>query len=193
MVHDTVCGICKDNKCFVELDLMPVGMIIPYAGQSAPDNWLICQGQAVSRVTYKELFSVIGTSYGAGDGTLTFNVPDLRGKFALGASDKYALGSKGGEESVTLSINEMPSHNHGGEVGEAGSHQHNYAKPQKDYNWDQTFESGASNHYPYTDVTSTTEAAGNHKHSITSQGGGKAHNNMPPYVGINYLIYAGSA
>ena len=61
------------------------GMIFAYAGASAPTGFLLCDGSAVSRTTYAGLFSLIGTTYGAGDGSTTFNVPDLRGRFAIGA------------------------------------------------------------------------------------------------------------
>jgi microcystin-dependent protein len=61
------------------------GMIFPYAGATAPTGFLLCDGAAVSRTTYADLFALIGTTYGAGDGSTTFNVPDLRGRFAIGA------------------------------------------------------------------------------------------------------------
>ena len=62
----------------------PVGTISAFGGSTAPDGWLLCQGQALSRTEYASLFSVIGTSFGSGDGSTTFNIPDLRGKFAEG-------------------------------------------------------------------------------------------------------------
>ena len=64
--------------------VMPVGCVIPFAGAAAPTGWLLCQGQAVSRTTYAQLFSVIGTTYGSGDGSTTFNLPDMRGRVAVG-------------------------------------------------------------------------------------------------------------
>ena len=63
----------------------PVGVINPYGGATAPDGWLLCHGQALSRTEYADLFAVIGTSFGSGDGSTTFNVPDLRGEFLRGA------------------------------------------------------------------------------------------------------------
>ena len=62
----------------------PVGTISAFGGSTAPDGWLLCQGQALSRTEYASLFSVIGTSFGSGDGSTTFNIPDLRGTFAEG-------------------------------------------------------------------------------------------------------------
>lgn len=63
---------------------MASGIVLPFAGATAPTGWLLCQGQAVSRTTYAALFAVIGATYGAGDGTTTFNVPDMRGEFPRG-------------------------------------------------------------------------------------------------------------
>ena len=67
--------------------IMPTGVMVDYAGATAPAGWLLCYGQPVSRVTYAALFAAIGTTYGAGDGSTTFNVPDLRGAVAAGASN----------------------------------------------------------------------------------------------------------
>ena len=63
----------------------PIGTINAYGGATAPDGWMLCQGQAISRTDYADLFAVIGTSFGSGDGSTTFNVPDLRGEFLRGA------------------------------------------------------------------------------------------------------------
>ena len=63
----------------------PIGTILPFGGTSAPNGFFLCQGQALSRTEYKELFGVIGTSFGSGDGSTTFNIPDLRGEFLRGA------------------------------------------------------------------------------------------------------------
>ncbi len=71
----------------------PIGTILPYGGASAPSGWFLCQGQAVSRTTYSELFAVIGTAFGAGDGSTTFNLPDTRGKTTMGVETGHALGA----------------------------------------------------------------------------------------------------
>jgi microcystin-dependent protein len=63
---------------------LPTGVVVPFAGATAPDGYLLCYGQAVSRSTYSDLFAAIGTTYSAGDGGTTFNVPDLRGRVAAG-------------------------------------------------------------------------------------------------------------
>ena len=71
----------------------PIGSILPYGGAIAPSGWFICQGQAISRTTYAELFAVIGTTFGSGNGSTTFNLPDLRNKAVMGAGTNGALGA----------------------------------------------------------------------------------------------------
>lgn len=90
----------------------PAGIIMPFAGTVAPENYLFCDGSAVSRTTYATLFGVIGTTFGAGDGSSTFNLPDLSGRVPLGVSQSHALGTTGGSETVTLTEQELPAHVH---------------------------------------------------------------------------------
>lgn len=90
----------------------PAGIIFPYAGSTAPEGYLMCDGSAVSRSTYAALFAAIGTTYGAGDGSTTFNIPDLTGRVVIGVSGTHALGTTGGEESHTLLEAELPVHHH---------------------------------------------------------------------------------
>jgi microcystin-dependent protein len=88
------------------------GLIEPFAGSTVPTGYLLCDGAAVSRTTYATLFAVIGTTFGAGDGSTTFNLPDLGGRVPLGASSTHLLGSSGGSETVTLTEQELPAHVH---------------------------------------------------------------------------------
>lgn len=85
---------------------VPTGTIFIYGGSVAPDGWLVCDGSAISRSTYAELFSVIGTYYGIGDGSTTFNLPDMRDRFAQGASTSNPIGTKleAGIPNITASI-----------------------------------------------------------------------------------------
>lgn len=97
----------------------PAGVVMPFAGSTSPDGWLLCYGQAISRTDYATLFSVLGTTYGTGDGSTTFNLPDMRGRIAAGKDDMggsaanrltsggsgitgTTLGNAGGAETVTL-------------------------------------------------------------------------------------------
>jgi microcystin-dependent protein len=99
--------------------LTPIGSIQIWAGASLPsDGWLVANGQAVSRTTYATLFLRIGTVYGSGDGTTTFNLPDLQGRFPRGIDATTPLGQKGGTDSITLSEAQVPSKTHYHGIGE---------------------------------------------------------------------------
>lgn len=74
----------------------PLGTILPFGGTSAPAGWMLCQGQALSRTTYAKLFAIIGTAFGTGDGSTTFNIPDLRGEFLRGAGTNSHSGQGSG-------------------------------------------------------------------------------------------------
>lgn len=74
----------------------PIGAIMPYGGATAPSGWLLCQGQAISRTNYSDLFNAIGTAFGTGDGSTTFNIPDLRGEFLRGAGTNSHTNQGGG-------------------------------------------------------------------------------------------------
>lgn len=87
-----------DPDYFIMSDSVPIGAIQAFGGETAPEGWLICDGSVVSRETYSDLFKVIGTTYGSGDGSTTFNLPDLSGNVAIGASNNYVLGDVGGTE-----------------------------------------------------------------------------------------------
>lgn len=131
---------------------------------TAPSGWLICDGSAVSRTTYSGLFAAIGTTYGGGNGSTTFNLPDLRGRFALGVSSGHALATKGGAETVTLTEQQIPGHNH--------------TMPY--------FIGGSS--YTQRGVTYPSSSEKTSTCTTSSTGGGQAHNNMPPYLSLNYII-----
>jgi microcystin-dependent protein len=156
--------------------LMPTGSVLPYAGSSAPTGYFLCDGSAKSRTTESALFAIIGTTYGAGDGSTTFSLPDLRGRVIAGQDDMGGtsanrltgqtggldgdiLGASGGAETHTLSISEMPAHTHS--VPASGS------LPRGD----SSFEAA-------TDDTGTSG----------STGGGIAHNNVQPTIILNYII-----
>lgn len=103
--------------------IIPSGLILPYGGSAAPSGWLICDGSAVSRATYANLYAAIGTSYGVGDGSTTFNLPDLRGRSPVGKgthADVDTLGESDGVAEAsrtpkhTLTTAEIPAHAHSG-------------------------------------------------------------------------------
>lgn len=163
------------------------GQVVAYAGSSAPTGWLLCYGQAVSRTTYADLFAIVGTSYGAGDGSTTFNVPDLRGRVAAGKDDMggsaasrlttgtgnfgsaTTLGNTGGAQSVTLTSSEsgLPAHNHTISVGTASN----------------TATTGAA-----TRVNAISSGAGTNTSTVTAANASAAHTNVQPTIILNYII-----
>lgn len=143
----------------------PVGVITAYAGDTAPSGWLLCDGSAVSRTTYANLFSVLGTKCGAGDGSTTFNLPNIKGRSLVGVdpddTDFNVVGKTGGEKTHTLTYDEMPSHSHGVTVGYTGS--------------------GGAHFY-------FTNNSGDGYLETQNAGNGQAHNNLQPYIVLNYII-----
>lgn len=143
------------------------GIISMYGGASAPSGYLLCDGSAVSRSTYSDLYTAIGTTYGTGDGSTTFNVPNLKGKVPVGYNSADAsfdaLGETGGTKTHTLQVSEMPSHSHSVVANTAGAHGSN-----------QLAYGGADAYIEY--------------YNSSYVGGGGAHNNLQPYIVLNYII-----
>jgi microcystin-dependent protein len=97
--------------------LIPTGTVMAYAGSTAPDGWLLCNGAAVSRTTYANLWALVSSTYGGGNGTSTFNVPDMRSRMPIGAGSGTGLTSRtlaatGGAETVTIASGNLPTHQH---------------------------------------------------------------------------------
>lgn len=107
------------------ISTVPTGTLGEFAAGTAPNGWLACDGSPVSRSTYSNLFAVIGTTWGVGDGTTTFNLPDLTNSFTRGSGTE-AVGGTGGAASVALTTAQLPAHNHG--VGDPG-HTHVVTDP----------------------------------------------------------------
>ena len=159
----------------------PTASITAFAGGSAPTGWLFCNGQEISRSTYSDLFDLIGVTVGGGDGSTTFNVPDLRDRFALGArtigsSDTERvsnydtdLGDAGGADDHQLTVNEMPSHKHELSVR----------------------RTDGSQDADTTSVEGRDSASGPEQisdNAMRDTGGDQPHNNMPPFLALNYII-----
>jgi len=123
---------------------MPVGVVVPFAGSTSPAGWQLCYGQAISRTTYAGLFSTIGTTYGSGDGSTTFNVPDMRGRAVAGLDNMggtaasrltatvltaaNTLGATGGTETHTLTTAQLASHNHTQDSHNHTQNSHNHTQ-----------------------------------------------------------------
>ena len=182
------------NENFDKLDSASsaTGTVQMYAGSTAPNGWLICNGQTVSRTTYAALFAVIGTTYGAGDGSTTFNVPNLVNKTVRGAE---TVGSTGGADTVALGTENLPVHTHGGgslTAASAGGHSHSVAKRNATI-------SGSVNAVEINSGLGTQSAVGGcvyssgaHTHTISgetdSTGSGSAVDITNPYVMLHYII-----
>jgi microcystin-dependent protein len=116
------------TKGYVDLG-SPAGIISPFGGTTAPSGWLACNGAAVSRVDYATLFAAIGTTWGAGDGSVTFNVPDLRGTFLRGTGTNGTYGTAVGQAVGTYAADTYLNHSHTATSTDSG-HTHAYNKPQ---------------------------------------------------------------
>jgi microcystin-dependent protein len=151
----------------------------------APIGWLQANGVAVSRATYAALFAAIGVTFGSGDGSTTFNLPNRTGRAEVGVdasafvlTGATAVGSMLGEATHQLIVSEMPSHNHTGVTGnDTPDHTHSFNGVTGSH---ATAVTGATQAYDSTSVQSTGGASTRHAHSIPSQGGDGAHNNVQP-------------
>lgn len=167
----------------------PTGTVNAFAGSTAPSGYLFCDGTAVSRSTFALLFAVIGTTYGIGDGSSTFNVPDLRGRTIIGTGTgsgltTRTLAARAGAESHTLTTSEMPVHNHG--ISDPG-HSHSQNTTNDDFNNSggnpPGFSADGAGSRTWSNINSSTTGI-----SINNNGGGGAHNLMNPFMALNYII-----
>lgn len=161
----------------------PTGLIIIWAATTAPQGWLLCNGAAVSRTLYVNLFNIISTTYGSGDGSSTFNVPDLRAKLAIGKSGANSLGqtSKGvtADASPANTNNISLDHSHSGNTGGSSSdHSHNQFYNKNNGAWSGGI---SANHYH---GFTTGGVSVNHTHGLQS------HTHTMPDIVINYIIKA---
>lgn len=168
----------------------PTGSLLMYAATTAPTGWLLCDASTVSRTTYSVLFGVIGTTYGAGDGSTTFTLPDFRGRSPVGSGTGTATGATamtlgstptsgaGGEQTHILTTAEMPSHTH-----TQDAHTHSSSSGGKFL----TDAAGGSTAGGSVGAASTALTAAT---TATNQntGGGGAHNILPPMAVVNFII-----
>jgi len=189
-------GRISDKTGFVS----PVGSVVMFASATAPQGWLTCDGSAVSRTDYADLYAVIGDTYGAGDGSTTFNLPDMSGKGAIGyKSDNTkfdAMGKTGGEEIHTLTKAEMPNHTHNVDPVPitifGGSHSHTVTVYRSNGANDKTNFGRSTDGDKYN---AKSISGGSHTHSVnipnttsTSAGSSTAHNVLDPYLVMNFII-----
>tara|TARA_R100000908_G_scaffold56802_1_gene32377 strand:+ start:731 stop:1312 length:582 start_codon:yes stop_codon:yes gene_type:complete len=170
---------------------IPTATIIPWSTASVPTGYLECNGQAVSRSTYSALFAIVGTTYGAGDGSSTFLVPDLSNNVAVGKSNNKALASTGGAETTTptgniggstanatLSTPQLASHGHNTGVfaGSTRMYYNAFSNPR--------FSPAAKN----GGATGNAGSGGGHSHNMSATFSGDATSVVQPYLTVIYII-----
>jgi microcystin-dependent protein len=190
---------CDGTDCFGPDSSVPyvIGAVIDYAGTTEPSGWLFCYGQAISRTSYASLFGAIGTTYGVGDGSLTFNLPDLRGRVVAGQDDMGGasanrltapastvggingdtLGAAGGEEAHVQTEAQLATHTH-----IQNAHSHTYAGVTLTEVASGSGKDGVNNATP---TTSSTTAVNQ------NTGTSAAFNVVQPTLILNKIIYAG--
>jgi microcystin-dependent protein len=195
--------------------ISPTGSIIIWAGGTAPTHWLLCNGATVSRTTYARLFAAIGTTYGAGDGSTTFAIPNLMGRVPFGKDPDQAefnsLGETGGTKTLTIAIANLPVHTH--------SIDHNHAEVSSStdsHSHSGTTSSGGSHTHTVSDggsgavtvgtsgtttgvadnisTTRTTSSNGSHSHSFSTSTDSHSHTvNLPNFSGTSGPTGSGTA
>lgn len=192
-------------------DFVPIGTIAMWGTATAPTGWLICDGAAVSRTTYQGLFELWGTSFGAGDGSTTFNLPDMRQRFPIGkaASGTGAtLGGTGGTIDHTHSVSLTSSSNGGfsGSTGSGGGHTHAVSGTTGNDAAQATAQIDAGGPDPFSasigphshSFSATTGSDGDHTHAIsagdhTHTVSGNTGNGNPPFLALNFIVLTGVA
>lgn len=153
-------------------DTLPIGTVLPYTNETAPENWLVCDGSELDRTEYNHLFAIIGTTFGEGDGSTTFNLPNLKGRTIVGLdaedTDFNAIGKTLGEKTHTLTVAEMPEHTH------------KFRASTKLGNDEGTIT--------YGEKISGSIISGNYGNAIQKEGSSQSHNNIQPsFIGV-YII-----
>lgn len=151
-----------------------VGEIRIFGGNFAPNGWLLCQGQTLSIAENETLFNLIGTTYG-GDGVQTFQLPNLNSRVPIHQGPGFVIGQLGGEEHVTLTTQQIPSHTHLAEARSVGG---SATSPTGNV-WAATPE------LPYAPPGSATSMANG---AVQLVGGSQPHDNMLPYLALNFII-----
>ena len=180
-----------DGANLTDIEGIPTATIIPWSDSSVPTGYLECDGTAVSRSTYSALFAIVGTTYGAGDGSSTFNVPNLANNVPVGKSNNKAVGSTGGSNTVaatgnvagstanaTLSTSQLASHSHNGGFAHQSGRQWHFHTAQS-YTRPTGTQSGNVN---------ASGSGNSHSHNMRANFTGDAVSVLQPYLTIIYII-----
>jgi microcystin-dependent protein len=152
-----------------------VGEIRIFAGNFAPAGWMFCEGQLLPISEYETLFTLIGTTFG-GDGQETFALPDLRSRIPIHQGNGYVLGETAGVEQVTLTVSQIPSHNH---FAVASSDSGNSSSTG-------TYFAAGQEKLVFSSETANPVAAA--PQTVATTGGSQPHNNFMPYLCVDYII-----
>jgi microcystin-dependent protein len=166
-----------------------IGQIIMFAGDFAPQGWVLCHGQLLPIADNPALFQLIGTTYG-GDGDATFALPDLRGRVPIGdgqgrSLSNYAIGQQVGVEAVTLTSAQLPPHSHPVAAlrGRGSAH-----VPANNVLLAALGGDAASGQYEVSAYAPARDATELNAHTVGLAGGSQPHNNLQPYLSVNYCI-----
>ncbi len=161
-------NLSEEAAASIESYIGPIGMIVMWGGSSIPsDSWLVCNGQAVSRATYPILYERYGTTWGVGDGSTTFNLPNFQDRLPIGAGANAGLGQQAGSGTATLSQSNLPEHTHTmsiNKINTAGE------------------ESGTDG------IVLATEGSNSTTKTTESTGSGNAFSIIPPVNGVFFII-----
>lgn len=160
--------------------VMPSGAMLQWPTATAPTGFLLCTGAAVSRTIYAALFAVIGTTFGAGDGTTTFNLPDFDNRLPIGAGDLYAVGATGGSKDAIV-----VSHTHTATSTDSG-HTHGlvvYASQSDSYGNASRYSSVSN-----PNTVQTASGTANISTTVASAGSSGTDANLPPYLSVYFII-----
>jgi microcystin-dependent protein len=181
-----------DGANLTGIEGIPTGTIVPWSSASVPSGFLECNGQAVSRTTYAALFAIVSTTYGVGDGSSTFNVPDLQDNVAVSKSPNKALASTGGANTVaatgnvggstanaTLSTPQLASHSHGTNL--------KYPTPSQ-ANGFSISGPGQRGLAIVNSVVTSNGSGDGHSHNMSATFSGDATSVLQPYLTVMYVI-----
>ena len=177
-----------DGANLTGIEGIPTATIVPWSSASVPSGFLECDGSNVSRTTYADLFAIVGTTYGAGDGSSTFGLPDLQDNVAVGKSNNKALASTGGANTVAATGNiggstanaslteaQLASHDHGMNAGGRSMAQNQLDK-----------EIGGQ--APESVVTFNAGSGSGHQHNMSANFTGDSTSVIQPYLTVIYII-----
>jgi len=180
-----------DGANLTGIEGIPTATIVPWSSASVPSGFLECNGQAVSRSTYAALFAIVATTYGSGDGSSTFNVPNLQDNVAVGKSNNKALASTGGANTVastgnvagstanaTLSTAQLASHSHTLSIG------NQINNPASPHLGKQAFRNSTLSN----PSTANSGSGQGHAHNMSANFAGDATSVLQPYLTVIYII-----